>query len=239
MSKIKKLINRLIFLLFVILNNKNTKLTNKYINTIDEIVVIGRGHSANYYFQEIERYPKTIGLVNFTDSDFKNIDIKTLRNKDIFLFLNLEAPILSLKYLIKLNIIGVVRTSNNQISRSYDKLSIFHKIYLNLLPQIPKNLNKFKFVKNSGLMSIVFMIDYFKPKKVHMFGFGFYQTKMIVDYSPQDVRYRELLALKKAGIFLIDNFILICKQYKKIIFYRYDDNQIKKISNLKQINIES
>lgn len=237
MFKMKKLFNRLFFLIFIILNKKNTKLTKNFINEIDEIVIIGRGYSANYFFKKIEQYPKTIGLVNFTDKDLKDIDMNIFDNKDIFLFINLEAPILSYKYLLKLNIIGTIRTSNNYLSRSYHNLRIHNKIYMNLLPQIPKHLNKFKYIKNSGLMSIIFMIDYFKPKKVHMFGFNFYQTKMIKDYSPQDPRFHELLTLKKAGNLLIDNFIVICKLYKNIIFYRYDDNQIKKISNLKQINI--
>lgn len=82
------------------------------------------------------------------------------------------------------------------------------------------------------------MVDYFKPKKVLLFGFNFYQGKMIRNYSTQEhVLNEELISLRKTGKYLIKNFHKLCKSFNHIKFYRFDENEIGKISNLIQINI--
>tara|TARA_B100001027_G_C16256625_1_gene327288 strand:- start:19 stop:735 length:717 start_codon:yes stop_codon:yes gene_type:complete len=236
MKKLKKLSNKILFLFYVNFLYKPDKKSDLK-NNINEIAVIGRGKSANYYFEKLKNSPKVVALVNFTDHDFENIDISVLNKKNIYFFFNIEGAFLSLKYLLKLNIKGVMRTSNKEISRSYNKQSKLHKFYLDKLPEFPEHLNDFKYLRNSGLLSIVYMVDYFKPQKVLLFGFNFYQGEMIRNYSSQEhILKEELISLKKTGKNLVKNFQKLCKSYKHIKFYRFDDNEIEKISNLTQIN---
>ena len=238
MEKIKKAINKFFFLIYVKIFYKPY---NKKINS-NEIAVIGRGESANYYFKKFKKSPKIIGLVNFTDRDLKNIDIKILDNKEIILFFNIEGNTLSIKYLLRLNIRGILRTSNEGYSKGrerFNNLNKFQKIYLNIFPKFPNHLNKFIYLGNSGLLSIVYMIDVFKPKKVLLFGFNFYQSNMIRNYLPQESVYNEeLVELKIAGINLKKNFLKLCDSFKNIEFEHYDDTKIDEIPNLKFINIK-
>lgn len=237
MNKIKKLLNKFFFLLYF----KFLYKPNYEFNEVDEIAVIGRGKSANYYFEKFQNSPKIVALVNFTDQDLKEIDIQVLKNKDIFLFFNIEGNPLSLKYLLSLNIKGLMRTSNDDYGlykkrKDYKRLNILQKLYLDRLPKYPKHLNDFMYLGNGGLISIVYMINYFKPKRVLLFGFNFYQSKMISNSSFSNSVNEDSTVLRKAGVKLIQNFIHICNLFNNIEFQRYDDTQIENVSNLKQIN---
>ena len=237
MERIKRVINKFFFLLYV----KNIYKPNNIKINVNEIVVIGRGESANYYFKKFKNSPKILGLVNFSDRDLKNIDLQVIENKEIILFFNIEGITLSIKNLLRLNIKGVIRTSNeeyNQGQKRFNNLNILQRLYLNALPKYPSHLNEFICLGNSGLLSIVYMIDFFKPKRVLLFGFNFYQNNMIRDYLPQeDIYNEELIILKSAGKKLKKNFIKLCNSFKNIEFYHYDVTKIEKLPNLIFMNI--
>jgi len=238
MKKFKKLINKLFVLLYVFIIYRPYK--NKFVTS--EIAVVGRGHSANYYFNKFKNSPKIVGLVNFTDQDLKKIDIKILNKKEIIIFFNITGETISIKHLLKLNIKGMVRTSNESYDQGiarYNNLNILHKYFLNVLPKFPTHLSKYVYLGNSGLLSIVYMVDYFQPKRVLLFGFNFYQNKMIREYLPHEKELNEeLTALKIAGLKLKTNFLQLCNSFPKINFYHYDENEIEKLANLYFINIK-
>ena len=237
MERLNRVINKFFFLLYVKIFYKPD---NDKIN-VNEIVVVGRGESANYYFKKFKNSPKILGLVNFTDRDLKNIDLKVIENKEIILFFNIEGITLSIKNLLKLNIKRVIRTSSEDYSQGlerYNNLNKLQKFYLDSLPKYPRHLNEFIYLGNSGLLSIVYMIDYFKPKRILLFGFNFYQNNTIRDYLPQEDSYNEqLIILKSEGNKLKKNFLSICKYFKNTEFYHYDDTKIEILPNLNFINI--
>lgn len=235
MKKIIRLINKFFFLLYVIILYK----PNKHKVKANEIVVVGRGESANYYFKKFKNSPKIVALVNFTDEDFKNIDLHVLKNKEVYLFFNIEGRPLSLKYLLNLNIKGIMRTSNDDYGlykkrKDYKRLNILQKLYLDHLPKYPKHLNDYMYLGNSGLLSIVYMIDCFKPKRVLLFGFNFYQSNMINNYFSNSIN-EDLNILRRMGKKLIQNFLKLCNSFNKIEFQRFDDNNIDNVHNLIQI----
>jgi hypothetical protein len=239
MEKIKKTINKLFFLIYL------KYLFKPYDKQFDaeEIVIIGRGESAKYYFEKFKSSPDVIALVNFTDRDLRDIDLCILENKEIHLFFNIEGLTLSLKYLLKLNIKGIMRTSNEENTliekQKYEKLNKFQKMYLSKLPKFPTHLKKYTYLNNSGLLSIVYMIDTFKPKKVFLFGFNFYHGDMIQKYSSQELLLyeKELPHLRKVSKTLIQNFLELCNDFQNIDFYHFDNIKIEKLTNLIQVNI--
>ena len=82
------------------------------------------------------------------------------------------------------------------------------------------------------------MVDYFKPERVLLFGFNFYQNKMIREYLPHEKELNEeLIALKIAGLKLKNNFLKLCNSFQKIKFYHYDECEIEKLTNLYFVNI--
>ena len=91
------------------------------------------------------------------------------------------------------------------------------KIISDRLPKYPKHLNDFMYLGNGGLISIVYMINYFKPKRVLLFGFNFYQSKMISN-SSFSKSVNEDSTVWKAGVKLIQNFIHICNLFNNINF---------------------
>jgi hypothetical protein len=234
MEKILRIRNKIFFLFYIIFLYKPDK-SNKFNNHSNEIVVLGRGKSTNYYFKKFQNSPKIVALVNFMDHDMKNIDIKVLDEKEIYLFYNIEFKTLSPKYLLKLNIKGVIRTGNKD-SRSYNLQTKFRKKFLDLFPEFPKHLDNYMSFKNSGLLSIVYMIDYFKPKKVYLFGFNFYHGDMIRDLS-QGYTIDE--STRTSSQKLTKNFQQLCNSFKTVKFYRYDDVEIDKLPNLIHINTKS
>lgn len=237
MELLKKAFNKFSLLLFYkfFYRQHNNKIE------VDEIVVVGRGESANYYFNKFKNSPRIIGLVNFTDRDLKNINLQFIKKKEIYLFFNIEGNSLSIRNLLKLNIKGIIRTSNEeniQRLKKFNNLNIIQKLYLKSFPKYPSHLNKFFYLGNSGLLSIAYMIDLFNPKRVLLFGFNFYQNKMIRNYLPQENVYsKELIALKKEGENLKNNFLKLCKYFKKIEFYHYDEIKLEELPNLNFINI--
>ena len=166
-----------------------------------------------------------------------------LKNKEIFLFFNIEEKPLSLKYLLSLNIKGLMRTSNDDYGlykkrKDYKRLNILQKLYLDRLPKYPKHLNDFMYLGNGGLISIVYMINYFKPKRVLLFGFNFYQSKMISNSSFSNSVNEDSTVLRKAGAKLIQNFIHICNLFNNIEFQRYDDTQIEMSQTLNKLILD-
>lgn len=239
MEKIKKTINKIFFLIYA------KYLFKPYDKQFDaeEIAIIGRGESAKYYFEKFKSSPDVIALVNFRDQDLRDIDLSILENKEIHLFFNIEGLTLSLKYLLKLNIKGIMRTSNEENTliekQKNEKLNKFQKMYLSKLPKFPIHLKKYTYLNNSGLLSIVYMIDYFKPKKVFLFGFNFYNGDMIRKYSSQELLLyeKELPHLRKVSKTLIQNFLKLCNVFQNIDFYHFDNTKIEKLTNLIQVNI--
>jgi len=227
MEKILRIKNKIFFLFFIIFLYKPDK-RNQLKNSTNEIVVLGRGKSTNYYFKKFQNSPKIVALVNFMDHDMKNLDIKVLDKKEIYLFYNIEFKTLSAKYLLKLNIKGVIRTGNKD-SRNYNLQTKFRKKFLDQFPEFPKHLHQYMGFNNSGLLSIVYMIDYFKPKNVLLFGFNFYLGDMIRDTS-QGFTIDESTRTSPQKI--NENFLKLCNSFKNIQFYRYDDVEIDKLPNL-------
>ena len=97
-----------------------------------------------------------------------------------------------------------------------------------------KALNDYMYLGNSGLLSIVYMIDCFKPKRVLLFGFNFYQSNMINNYFSNSIN-EDLNILRRMGKKLIQNFLKLCNSFNKIEFQRFDDNNIDNVHNLIQI----
>lgn len=231
MEKIIRIKNKLFFLFYLIFlykPNINTKPKDK----IDEIAVVGRGKSANYFFNKLKNSPKIVALVNFMDHDMKNIDLKILNNKEVYLFYNIEFKVLSFKYLSKLNIRGIMRTGNKH-TRSYNLQTYFRKKFLDQFPEFPEHLRDYMSFKNSGLLSIVYMIDHFNPKKVFLFGFNFYKGEMIRDTSEVfTINERLRTSPQKFS----NNFQKLCNIFNETKFYRYDEVEIKKIPNLVHVS---
>lgn len=233
MEKIIRIKNKLFFLfyrIFLYKPNKNSKLKYK----IDKIAVVGRGKSANYFFNKLENSPKIVALVNFMDHDMKNIDLTALNDKEVYLFYNIEFKVLSFKYLSKLNIKGIIRTGNKH-TRSYKLQTTLRKKYLNQFPEFPRHLRDYMSLKNSGLLSIVYMIDHFKPKKVLLFGFNFYHSEMIRNTSQ---RFTINESIRTSPQQLLKNFLKLCNLFKDINFIRYDEIEIDKLPNLVHISIK-
>ena len=107
------------------------------------------------------------------------------------------------------------------------------KIFLDQFPEYPEHLSQYMYLKNSGLLSIIYMIDHFKPKRIILFGFNFYQGEMIKDTS-QKFTIGESKRTSRQE--LCDNFQKLCNSHKNIEFYRYDEIEMYKLSNLFHIS---
>ena len=207
------------------------------------IIVLGRGESSNYYFFNYEKFLKIkdIMLVNFESNDFfKKKDYKNkFKNKNIFLFNNVNEPTPSIRILYNLNISKVLfgRTESMRNTDYGKRKSFKNDILRGKVSYLPNELINYWWVKNSGLLCISYAASRKRVKNIYLFGFNFYHSgymnnslvgeaeALFPGHSKQLINTRG--KLKK-------NFIKIVESFPKKNFYifLYKDLFKKKPENL-------
>ena len=102
------LIRKFFFNFFGIILRPIFKFNNNEIGS--NLIILGRGVSSNYYFFNAEKFLKIkdILMVNFETNDFKKNYKKIFKNKNIYLFNNVNEPTPSIRILHNLNISKVL-----------------------------------------------------------------------------------------------------------------------------------
>ena len=146
----------------------------------NEIIVLGRGNSLKKFkkFYMQNKHIKNICIINFNNSDLKDFDISILKKKTIHMFLNSSEPTISFYKLFHV-FIGhsyFMRTKNRS---KKDRKHFFSNKFGKAISYLPNEFDDlFNTFRNSGLLTIVFVTLFWKPKIIHLFGFDFYQNSM-------------------------------------------------------------
>ena len=207
------------------------------------IIVLGRGVSSNYYFFNYEKFLKIkdILMVNFETNDFfKKKDYKNkFKNKNIFLFNNVNEPTPSIRILYNLNISKVLfgRTESMRDTDYGKRKSFKNDILRGKVSYLPNQLIKYWWVNNNGLMAICYAASRKKTKKLYLFGFNFYHSEYMNnsienEIEPEAPGHSKQLKNKRQK--LKKNFIKIVNSFpdKKFYIFLYKDLFKKKPSNL-------
>ena len=146
----------------------------------NEIVILGRGNSLNKFKHFIKKniHINNICLVNFDNYDLLNFDINLLNQKTIHMFVNSSEPSISIFKMLDLRI-GHSYFMRSKNASKLDRKHFFLNKFGNVINYLPKEFyNDAKNYRNSGLLTIAFVTKIWKPKKIYLFGFDFYQSKM-------------------------------------------------------------
>lgn len=190
----------------------------------DDVIILGRGKSLNEYKKNYTKFNfcKNLCLVNFSDSDLVGFNKAFLKNKIIHFFINSTEPTISLISLYK-SIIGksyLMRTKNDSLKDIKFYNSRKYGNYVEYLPEEFKYLsNKYH---NSGLLTIAIVANIWKPKKIYLFGFNFYQDDMHNKTLKEEmIEDDHILGHVKHGKIMKKQLDEIIKNNKNINFYQY------------------
>ena len=212
------------------------------------IVVFGKGKSLSYFkiFFKANRVDiDLIILCNFKDNDLENLKIlPKIKNIPILIIGNITEPLISKNSLKKINIfrfyINRLYSQKKRSSKIYGKRtnhrfnSVSKKTFY-----LPKYTEKiFKILKkkkisyhlNCGLSGITIATS-FKPDKIFLFGFDFYETNY---FDNSKINSNEIKLLDKLQLNFINFFYALVKDNLKIKFYCFTKAKIKfdKVVNL-------
>ena len=206
-----------------------------------KLIILGRGVSSNYYFYNHKKFAKIkdVLMVNFETNDFKKNYKKIFKNKNIFLFNNVNEPTPSIKILYNLNIskvlFGRIESMRNT---DYGKRKSYKNDILNRkVSYLPNQLIKYWWVNNNGLMGICYAASRKKVKELYLFGFNFYHSGYMNNSIEKEIEPEapgHSKQLKNARLKLKKNFIKIVKSFpnKKFYIFLYRDLFKKKPNNL-------
>ena len=209
--------------------------------TGSDLIILGRGISSNYFFFNNEKFLKIkdVLMVNFSTNDFKKNYKKIFKNKNIFLFNNINEETPSIRILYNLNISKVLFGRLESMKNTdYGKRKSFkNDILMGKVSYLPDQLHKYWWVNNNGLMSICYAASRKKTKKLYLFGFNFYHSGYMNnsiedEIEPQAPEHAK--QLKNTRQKLKKNFIKIVKCFpnKKFYIFLYKDLFKKKPRNL-------
>lgn len=206
-----------------------------------DLIILGRGVSSNYFFLNYEKFLKIkdILMVNFATKDFKKNYKKIFKNKNIFLFNNINEVTPSIKILHNLNISKVLfGRLESMRNTDYGKRKSFkNDILMGKVSYLPDQLHKYWWVNNNGLMSICYAASRNKSKNLYLFGFNFYHSGYINNSIEDEIESRSpghSNQLRNTRQKLKKNFIKIVKSFpnKNFYIFLYKDLFKKKPKNL-------
>lgn len=265
LKKIKESkILRILLYRFIFLFNY-FKINRVKLKDFNHIIVLGKGYSLNslpVQINNIEK-PNLIILSNFGNDDLKNTKLLNVIEKYPVLILgNITEPILDFKILKKLKLFRFYIQRIDLFSKNKTKIKTLlgpnlSKIYgprknflydaytprVYFLPDYTHffleklRRKKIKFGFNTGLASIVLACT-FKPKKVTMFGFDFYETNYFNADLLKKVGIKEFKMLKSSVSKFKYVFEEILKSHSKIQFSIFTKSKITfKKKNLMKIKL--
>ncbi len=208
----RKLLYKLLFL-FIFFKIKRNKP-----NDFNHILVLGKGYSLNSLPSQIKKIdkPSLVILTNFNKNDLDDYQLfSSIRKFPILILGNITEPILNFKVLKKLKIfdfyIQRIKIKNKNkikldssfsptLSEIYGKRKSFrYDAYTSNTMYLPNDVHfflerlrkkKIKFSFNSGLASILLSCT-FKPKKITLFGFDFYESNYFNKHLLENMKPKE------------------------------------------------
>ncbi len=215
----------------------------------EKVVVLGRGASANEFFDNTYENFSRIFMINYSQYDLKLKDYKKLINKKITLISNISEVTPNQILILLWNILEVVlvRPNNFKSKASFDLRETFKLNGVGVKVRgIINTVNEEEFplsLKNSGLIGIYEAAQYCQKKNIKnlfLYGFDFYETvenknNTLYDDLYSEKQVKEHLEINKKLLF---SFEKITNRFSNIIFHITTKSNYDFINlNIKKIKI--
>ena len=200
-------------------------------NTIEDIVILGRGRSRLSYFDGEKNEISNVMLVNYESQDLSKKSLTYLSQKKIHIIFNIVEPHLKKEEIdrLKISSIHVAIPWTMRILGIRKRLHKKGNIYGNV-KYMSYKMHKRWWLGNCGLIAIAHSVEVLKIKNIHLYGFDFYSDPEWANESYQN--NEEYRRENQYSQLLKNNFYNYIEQNTDTNFYIKAHTDFKPSKNL-------
>ena len=200
-------------------------------NTIEDIVILGRGRSRLSYFDGEKNEISNVMLVNYESQDLSKKSLTYLSQKKIHIIFNIVEPHLKKEEIdrLKISSIHVAIPWTMRILGIRKRLHKKGNIYGNV-KYMSYKMHKRWWLGNCGLIAIAHSVEVLKIKNIHLYGFDFYSDPEWANKSYQN--NEEYRRENQYSQLLKNNFYNYIEQNTDTNFYIKAHTDFKPSKNL-------